>query len=431
METDRENKGSGLFSGLRFPAFLASALWALLFVSFLSGVSSAEVYTVKKGDSLDRIAKKFHMKVKALKRANHLSSNRLKPGKKLTITVASNEKHAGRRAKRLKHEGKKAKARPDKEIAEAPTEEKKASPAPMAVNGTASVSALAAQAANPRPAREKRQDVYHVVRKHETLSSIARKYSVTVKELKELNRMGRRAKRLRPGRRLLVKKAGPRTYLVRRGDNFYKIARRFHLSADELMTINEMDSEDLRPGERILLEPDDEEDAQAPPVNTAALQAQSAEIAEKVKELSQSTDVKSMSIKDKLLVFAKSMLNIPYRFGGTSFYGIDCSAFVQKVFNFLNIELPRTAREQYNEGVPVSLNNLAIGDLLFFRTYASFPSHVGIYIGENLFIHASSGGHRVKIGSLNTPYFMKRLIGAKRLLTGEDSGSTGENKDSN
>jgi cell wall-associated NlpC family hydrolase len=112
------------------------------------------------------------------------------------------------------------------------------------------------------------------------------------------------------------------------------------------------------------------------------------------------------------------MLNIPYLLGGNTYWGIDCSAYVQKVFGFLDISLPRTAREQFKLGEKVHKENLSIGDLVFFRTYATFPSHVGIYLGQEQFIHASSFARRVRIDRIDKPYFVKRFIGAKRLTLG-------------
>ena len=272
-------------------------------------------------------------------------------------------------------------------------------------------------------ARRRPENVYHRVRRGETLCSIARHYGTTPRKLKKLNHIRARRSRLKPGQRLVVKVAlagrkTPQTYTIKRGDTFLKIAREFHLDAEKLEDINELDPSELRPGMKIrLVEAEAKDNSQAavpdPRISAPQIEAQ-------IKELEHSKTIESLSIKDRLLMFARTMMNIPYRFGGTSFYGIDCSAFVQKVFNLLDIPLPRTARQQYREGVPVSLEDLSIGDLVFFRTYASFPSHVGIYIGENLFIHASSGGHRVKIGSLKAPYFMKRIIGAKRLFSGQE-----------
>jgi cell wall-associated NlpC family hydrolase len=99
---------------------------------------------------------------------------------------------------------------------------------------------------------------------------------------------------------------------------------------------------------------------------------------------------------------------------------LDCSGFVQKTFAFLNLDLPRSAREQFREGAKVAKEDLSPGDLVFFRTYAKYPSHVGIYLGDNRFVHASSREKKVTVDSLDTPYYVKRYIGAKRLLFEEN-----------
>ena len=135
-----------------------------------------------------------------------------------------------------------------------------------------------------------------------------------------------------------------------------------------------------------------------------------------VKVMADSEDISQLSITDRLTLFAKKMLHLPYKFGGNGSVGLDCSSFVQKVYDFAGIDLPRSAREQYKVGESVTKDELSIGDLVFFRTYASFPSHVGIYLGNNLFIHASSKSKKVTIDSLETPYYVKRYIGAKRLV---------------
>ncbi len=119
--------------------------------------------------------------------------------------------------------------------------------------------------------------------------------------------------------------------------------------------------------------------------------------------------------ENETLKKAFGLLEIKYRFGGNSYEGIDCSAFVRKVFASQNMSLPRTAREQYLRGKEVPTGELQQGDLLFFRTYAGFPSHVGIYVGDDLMIHASSEGGRVMISRMNTPYFLSRFIGARRI----------------
>jgi len=117
----------------------------------------------------------------------------------------------------------------------------------------------------------------------------------------------------------------------------------------------------------------------------------------------------------RLRATAYGLLGTRYRFGGSGKSGIDCSSFVQMVFRKLEVLLPRTAREQFEIGNEVSSDDLQKGDLIFFRTYAHFPSHVGIYLGNHLMIHASSRDRRVVISAMNTPYFLARFIGAKRM----------------
>ena len=112
---------------------------------------------------------------------------------------------------------------------------------------------------------------------------------------------------------------------------------------------------------------------------------------------------------------AARFLGTPYRFGGEGPTGIDCSSFVQQVFREHEIELPRTAREQILVGQEVAEGDLQKGDLVFFQTYASYPSHVGIYLGEGKMMHASSGKGEVTVSDLNSEYYRSRYLGAKRV----------------
>lgn len=185
------------------------------------------------------------------------------------------------------------------------------------------------------------------------------------------------------------------TYVVKKGDTLYGIAKAHNTTVRELKQLNRLQRSVIKPGQRLVLF------LSGP--NTGS-----------------EGNLGHLDKRDKLLLFAKKLLNIPYRFGGSSIFGIDCSAYVQKVFDLLGISLPRTAREQFNIGDDVDREDLTIGDLVFFRTYAAFPSHVGIYIGDNLFIHASSKDRKVKINNLNEPYYFKRFLGAKRLIEFEE-----------
>lgn len=121
--------------------------------------------------------------------------------------------------------------------------------------------------------------------------------------------------------------------------------------------------------------------------------------------------------KEKFLHELVSFLNTPYEYGGQSRTGIDCSAFTQKVFkNSLNVSIPRTAREQYKTWqIFNDENKLKFGDLIYFDTSTRyFPGHVGIYLDDNLFAHASSS-HGVIVSSLTNDYYRTRFVGANRV----------------
>jgi cell wall-associated NlpC family hydrolase len=109
---------------------------------------------------------------------------------------------------------------------------------------------------------------------------------------------------------------------------------------------------------------------------------------------------------------AKKYLGVPYKFGGTSPRGFDCSGFIYYTHKKVGKILPRTAAQMYQKGKFVSISSLRPGDLLFFSTYKKGPSHVALYIGKQQFIHAASKG--VRIDRLSNPYWKKAYIGAKR-----------------
>jgi hypothetical protein len=110
-------------------------------------------------------------------------------------------------------------------------------------------------------------------------------------------------------------------------------------------------------------------------------------------------------------------LGTPYRFGGTTRRAIDCSAFIQRVFTEVcDLTLPRTARVQVKIGAEISREELEFGDLIFFHTYTyRYASHVGIYLADGLFAHASSK-YGVTVSSLNSRYYSSHFIGARRLF---------------
>ncbi len=119
----------------------------------------------------------------------------------------------------------------------------------------------------------------------------------------------------------------------------------------------------------------------------------------------------------QLLENAKKLLGVPYRYGGnTPSDGMDCSGFVRYVFyHSAGVNLPRTTKEISRYGKIVDKQNLKAGDLVFFNTRGSL-SHLGIYLGDNSFIHAPSRGARIRIERLNNNYWHDKYDSAKRLI---------------
>ena len=123
--------------------------------------------------------------------------------------------------------------------------------------------------------------------------------------------------------------------------------------------------------------------------------------------------------KDKLLVKAKEFLGTPYGFGNKAGDRTDCSGFTQQVFGQFGVSLPRSAAEQARLGMDVDLSELQVGDLLFYRTYKSDPSHVAIYAGNGQIIHASYAAKKVQYDSIDKAYYKQRFLYAKRLSLGD------------
>ncbi len=143
------------------------------------------------------------------------------------------------------------------------------------------------------------------------------------------------------------------------------------------------------------------------------------EVVKNFKTKENNTDPAADLSNDKEIVLMEIIkyLNTPYKYGGNSTKGIDCSAFTQTIYaNTYDIGLLRSARDQYTQGLVVgNRDELEFGDLVFFNTRKRVrPGHVGIYIGDNLFAHASTK-HGVIVSSLDHEYYSKRFMGGRRI----------------
>jgi cell wall-associated NlpC family hydrolase len=123
-------------------------------------------------------------------------------------------------------------------------------------------------------------------------------------------------------------------------------------------------------------------------------------------------------LREEIVRTAARFTGTPYRWGGTSAKsGFDCSGLTQAVYQLNGLDLPRTSRQQWRTGKPIRRKELARGDLVFFATAGGRSvSHVGIYTGEGLFLHAPGKGKRIREASLDSKYFRKRYLGARTYL---------------
>ncbi|HVO68247.1 MAG TPA: NlpC/P60 family protein [Syntrophales bacterium] len=314
-------------------------LWMGLVVLFTAFGLSQEVlakeYKVRQGDSLAKIAKKFGITTQALMEANGLTGSTLKP--KQILTIPDNGK---------------------KQVAKS--------------NKAHSYSVE-----------------YYVVKKGDTLQTIAKSTGHSINEIRKLNHVNARS--LKIGQKLILERYGPVRELVA-------------AKTDE-MDETEDDDDDLL---------DEDEDIV---MNDSLLEVEK-DIQARAELLGKWSSPHERSLFVRV---AKGFLGAPYRLGGSSVRGLDCSAFVRKIYEFFDVSLPRTAREQAHVGQRVSRDELKEGDLVFFNTRRAY-GHVGIYIGNNEFVHAAAGRQRmVRIDTLDKPYYNKRFVKAVR-IKGLDSG---------
>jgi peptidoglycan endopeptidase LytE len=202
-------------------------------------------------------------------------------------------------------------------------------------------------------------------------------------------------------------------YRVKKGDTVETVATKFGIEREDILEANNNPGRRLSPG-RVLLIPRKEDH----------------ETGDDFVDLS-TRHLKPWKTNEErymLVKVAKSFMGAPYRYGGESLRGLDCSAFVKKVYDIFDAPLPRIARDQYKAGPRISREELSVGDLVFFKTkrYAKYPTHVGIYIGEGNFIHSSSAHARigVTIDSLQTDFYNRAYIGATRVKQSSDEASS-------
>ncbi len=298
----------------------ASLLFFCLPILRAGDAHAEEQYRVKAGDSLYRIAKKYHVSADAIRDANGLAGDALKPNQLLVIPAGKPQKKT---------------------------------PVPVAAK------------------KNGRDASVHIVKKGETLAGVAEKTGIPASEIRQLN--GLKTSKLKPGQRLVLAKPA-----LRAAEDEDDLEEAGSIEMDELVALGE--------------------DREGPkPKTTAAL-----------------SRWKDPGERELFVRMVKSYEGVPYKLGGNSMRGIDCSAFTRKVYGVFSVDLPRTAREQLQCGTRVGRDSLDTGDLVFFQT-RKYRLHVGIFLGGNQFFHLSSRNRAGKVDNIDSAYFNARFLSGVRL----------------
>lgn len=236
-------------------------------------------------------------------------------------------------------------------------------------------------------------------------------------------------------------------YTVVHGDTLYAVARRFMVGVEEIETASNLQTEMLEVGQ-ILVIPRLPEALPATAPAAAVAAAVPSQTTSAISSTPPAMAVSSPSnpqngprwmevrLKDgrrawaptggtivesgtpappqRIVEIARQFVGAPYRWGGETPNGADCSGFVEEVFRLGGHHLPRTADVQFQATQPVANEQMQPGDLVFFSTYEPGPSHVGIFVGDGRFIHASSS-KGVTESRLDEDYYARRYLGARRL----------------
>ncbi|MFE8699252.1 NlpC/P60 family protein [Cytobacillus sp. FJAT-54145] len=222
------------------------------------------------------------------------------------------------------------------------------------------------------------------VKAGDTLWRISTANNITVNELMVWNKLT--SSTIYAGQKLslLAPHSHGSTYTVKSGDTLWSVAAKNNLTVTQLKSINNLNSNTIYAGQVLKLT--------QPTSNTTGVATS------------------TISKVDVLIAEANKYIGVPYVWGGSTPSGFDCSGYLQYVFNRAGISIPRTVADIWK--ATKSVSSPKVGDIVFFTTYKAGPSHAGIYLGNNKFIHSSSS-KGVTITDMNNSYWKPRYLGAK------------------
>nr|MDH3162897.1 LysM peptidoglycan-binding domain-containing protein [Bacillus licheniformis] len=247
------------------------------------------------------------------------------------------------------------------------------------------------------------------VKKGDTLWGFSKKYGTTVSKIKQENKL--KSDIIYIGQRLSINgsssssakasKVSSATHKVVKGDSLWKISRTYGMTVNELKTLNGLKTDLIRIGQVLKVK------------GTKSVKARSTtkpSASSGTSKTSAPAQKSSTLNTSKLVSDAKALIGTPYKWGGTSTSGFDCGGFVWYILN-KQTNVARTNTVGYWNSMK-SVSSPAVGDFVFFTTYQPGPSHMGVYIGNNQFVHAGSDG--VTISDMTNSYWKPRYLGAKR-----------------
>ena len=334
-----------------------------------SSSSSSTTYTVKAGDTLSEIAQKYSTSVSSLKSWNNISGSIIYPNQVLIVSKTS---------------------------------------------ATVDSSNSSSSSSSSSSSNSSSASGTYTVKSGDTLSAIAQKYNVTVSQLMSWNNMTKTL--IYPNEVLKVSSSAasnssssssstsssttaPTTYTVKSGDTLSAIAKKYSLTVSQIKSQNGLSSDIIYIGQKLKL-------------STSADSMSSVSKPSSGSTTAQQT-IGNPAFTSKMLSIAKSMIGTKYVWGGSSLSGVDCSGFIYYVLNKAGHSISRCSAQGYYDR-SYYVNTPQPGDLIFFAgTYKPGISHLGIYLGNNEFIHADNQG--VRITSTSNSYYKKYFECYKRL----------------
>jgi peptidoglycan DL-endopeptidase LytE len=215
------------------------------------------------------------------------------------------------------------------------------------------------------------------------------------------------------------------SYIVRRGDTLKRIASNHATTIEALKLANHLKSDIIQIGQELKVPVSAKKSAAKiadPKVEKARLTPEILSILKAHEQTATQTEnPEEQPLQLRVVEAGFQFLGVRYhRSGESEKSGFDCSGLVKTLFSKFNIELPRTSREQYQQGEKIDRDNLKAGDLVFFSSKGNNPTHVGIYIGDNKFIHAALKAKQVIVSDLSKIWYSMRYLGARRVIWGGD-----------